>query len=79
MKFPGYVKLSFAEVKTKYLNLTLPTKMKDDKLYLSNSIKMTPTYIPLFNSSGKSFPSDIQGLVRVCQEKEINGPHTDFD
>ena len=37
--FPGYVKLSLAEVKTKYSKLVLSTKMKDDKLYLSNSMK----------------------------------------
>jgi len=48
--------------------------MKDDKLYLSNSMKMASTYDTLFKSSSKSIPSEIQRLVDACQKREINGP-----
>ena len=38
--FPGYVKLSLAEVKKTYLILSYFMIMIDDKLYLSNSMAM---------------------------------------
>jgi len=40
VNFPGYVKLSLAEVKTNCANLVHCTKMNDDKLYLPNSVVM---------------------------------------
>jgi hypothetical protein len=42
--FPGYVKLSLAEVKANDINWVHVARMIDDKLYLSNSLIMDSVY-----------------------------------
>jgi hypothetical protein len=45
--FPGYVKLSLAEVKANNINWVHVARMIDDKLYLSNSLIMDSFYKPI--------------------------------
>jgi hypothetical protein len=69
--FPGYVKLSLAEIKT-FDFLYFCRRMNHDKQYLSNSIIMDSFYDQLVISSKK-----FDRFSLPCQKREINGPaHT---
>ena len=56
-KFPGYVKLSLAEVKTDCVYLDHCKRMNDDKLYLSNSVILDSFCEPLIKLSKDDYIS----------------------
>ena len=69
--FPGYVKLSLADVKTNSVYLVHCTRMNDDKLYLLNYMIMDSFCKGLYKSSDdyRSF-----ALSDSCPKRDINGP-----
>ena len=78
VNFPGYVKLSLAEVKANYLDVIHYTIMKDDKLYLSNSMMMEILHKQLTKPM-KDFiiPVKMDRSLDTWQEIYIKGPaHT---
>jgi hypothetical protein len=64
------VKLSLAEVKTKYLILSYFMRMIDDKLYLLNSMTMNILNEPLDKSSNyyTSIPFAFHQIFDACQK-----------
>jgi len=70
--FPGYVKLSLAEVKQNCFHCT---RIYDDKLYVSNSMVMGGVYTILANPSKHSLPFEFDRSLN--EQININGPsHT---
>ena len=67
--FPGYVKLSLAEVKK---NCVHCTRIYDDKLYVSNSIVMGGIHTILANPLTHSIPLEFDRSLN--QQININGP-----
>jgi len=67
--FPGYVKLSLAEVKT---NCVHCTRIYDDKLYVSNSFVMGGIHTILANPLTHSIPLEFD--CSLSQQININGP-----
>ena len=76
--FPGYVKLSFAEVKTNSLDLIHYTIMYENKLYLSNSMMMGSLYEELVKQmKGCIIRIKLDRSLDTWQQIYINGPaHT---
>jgi hypothetical protein len=81
-KYPGYVKLSLAEIKTNCTLLDHCTRMNDDKQYLSNSIAMDSTYDQLtkiMKKNARFSPPwqtiDINGPAHTIHKKDFIG-HT---
>jgi len=70
--FPGYVKLSLAEAKTKFVYLHHCTRMNDDKLYLSNSMIMNSFCKRLAQSLDNCIP--LFSFRFMPKKKYINGP-----
>jgi hypothetical protein len=72
--FPGYVKLSLAEVKTNCVYLKCCTRMNDGKLYLSNSMMMDS----LYKKTGEDsiIPIEMHPMLETYQQ--INGPSRTF-
>ena len=65
--FPGYVKLSLAEVNC--------TNIIDDKLYLPNSVGII--FFNMNKPSTSSIPNNFDTLLDACQKRDLNGPaHT---
>ena len=69
VNFPGYVKLSLAEVKANSVYLDYCTRMNKDKLYLSNSMMIGSFCKELLRSSDNYIPSSDS-----CLKPDINGP-----
>ena len=73
--FPGYVKLSLAEVKTDCVFLDYCTRMNDDKRYLSNSGVMDEFYKQLAKPMKDCIiPFKWTRAIDPCQPIYINGP-----
>jgi hypothetical protein len=72
--FPGYVKLSLAEVKTNCVYLKCCTRMNDGKLYLSNSMMMDS----LYKKTGEDsiIPIEMHPMLETYQQ--INEPSRSF-
>ena len=73
-KFPGYVKLSLAEVKTNSVYLDRCTIMYDDKLNLSNSMIMDSVYKRLVKTCIDDIPVEYYRFIESFQIMDINGP-----
>ena len=75
-KFPGYVKLSLAKIKTNCTLLKYCTKLNDGKLYLSNSMVMDSCYDQLV----KLMKLNIRFSPPYHQHIDVNGPaHTIYN
>ena len=75
--FPGYVKLSLAEMITNCVYLDYCTRMNDDKLYLSNSKIMDLRYEPLIKPMIGHIQIHGYRIVGACPKIDRNGPaHT---
>ena len=71
--FPGYVRLSLAEVKNNSVYLNHCTRMKNDKLYLSNSMIKDYFHEELVQSVGDIFPYNVTTIMDERQIREVNG------
>ena len=73
--FPGYVKLSLVEVKTKYLNLFYFRRMNDKNKYLSNYMVMNSLYELPYTTSKyyTGIPFEFHRIFKECFKKDING------
>ena len=69
--FPGYVKLSLAEVKTNCVYLVHCTRINDEKLYLLNYMIMNSFCKGLYKSSDDYMPFV---LSDSSPKRDINGP-----
>ena len=76
--FPGYVKLSLAQWKNNYVYWT---RMYDDKLYASNSMRMGVLYKEFTKASKDSIPFELDRSL--YQQIYVNGPaytiHNKYD
>jgi len=73
--FPGYVKLSLAEVKTNCVDLYHCRRM-DDKFLLSNSVMMA-NLCEQYDKSSTTYtdaPPQVRRLIDICTKIDINGP-----
>jgi hypothetical protein len=74
--FPGYVKLSLAEIKSNCTVLNHCRRMNDDKLYISNSIMMDflhGKHVTLFKKFGRILPPWQDGPSLSSHIKDYNG------
>ena len=76
--FPGYAKLSLAEVKTNSVYLNHSTRINDGKLYLSNSKTMDSLCNTLVKPmTDYIIPIELEQSLDTCQLIYVNGPaHT---
>jgi hypothetical protein len=75
--FPGYVKLSLAEMKTNSIYLNHFTRMNDGKQYLPNSMMMDYSYKQVKIMRDTFISSELEHSQDICQGIYINGPaHT---
>ena len=75
--FPGYVKLSLAEMKTNSIYLNHFTRMNDGKQYLPNSMMMDYSYKQVQIMTETFSSSELEHSQDIFQGIYINGPaHT---
>jgi hypothetical protein len=71
--FQGYVKLSLAEVKTKYyVSLVHATRMYDDKCYLTNSRIMKLLYQLHAEAWQGNIKLEINQTLELCEKRVIH-------
>jgi hypothetical protein len=78
--FPGYVKLSLAEVKTNSIYLNYFTRMNNGKQYLPNSMMMDFSYKQVKLMTDTFISSELEHSRDICQGIYINGSaHTIYN